>query len=293
MVTKRSRDSRQPTCREIEDSRVAACRQLRWNVLEEGFIPDEGSPAGITVHGEQLYLPAYVPYVGPKYFGHRPRVLCYAINQNLSRHRRWTAAWISQWVQDSDRAIDRLNSAAAAGQALAIKPYVEGFMPLVAAMAFARTLPQEDHSDIPMVDDVIAATNFVKFSTADDASSSSIPCSWWRECANRYVREEIHVLAPDVVIGFGDRTVAELRRVLVDLEHDGAAPELLACRFPGRIPSIKARPLSAEERTAWEHRILPLAEKIRKPPRNSYHQWRMLRFPGYFLDIARSWGDLI
>ena len=272
------------------EKRSAACRRLCHNVIRQDFIPSEGKPASATLDGTKVFLPAYIPYVGQEYFRHRPRVLCYAINQNLSRHTRWTDDWTTQWAGNPNVAMDRLNEAARAGMAIPIKPYAEGFIPLVAAMALARADSSDHGKTIPLVDRVISVTNFVKFSTAEEASSSSIPSSWWRECAHRYVREEIIALQPDVIIGFGQRTILELERILDTAGADGQRPELLPCRFPGRIPSVKARPLLPEESQIWERDILPLAKRIKEPPAGSYHKWRMRRFPGYFLDVARSWA---
>ena len=273
----------------VRRKRSAACGSLIAGVLEHLYIPSDGDPACASVGGRPVPLPAYIPYVGVDYFRHRPRVLCYAINQNLSRHRRWTEDWATQWGQDMHVAVDRLNRAAEDGRAIPIKPYAEGFIPLVAAMALAADTAPGDGRGVPLIDDIIAVTNFVKFSTATDASSSSIPASWWRECAKRYVGDEIEVLQPDVVIAFGQRTVRELKRVLASADGPSRRPRLLACPFPGRIPSVKARPLSPEEGEVWRCHILPLVDRIRRPPADSYHEWRMTRFPGYFCDIARSW----
>jgi len=267
-----------------------AHRRLIENVNRQAFVPDDGLAARACLGGNQVVLPAYVPYIGPEYFQFRPRILCYAINQNLSKHTRWTDDWVCQWGRHPELAIDRLNLAVAQGKSLPIKPYAEGFVPLMAAIALARRCRQFGHELPPVVDRVIAATNFVKFSTAEDASSSSIPNSWWAECAERYVTEEILALRPDVILGFGQRPVQELTRILGQIGGVERNPELLACRFPGRIPSVKARPLLEVESTAWQREILPLVDRIAKPPLGSYHEWRMLRFPGYFLDVARSWG---
>jgi len=274
----------------VRQRRSAACGSLIAVVLEHGYIPSDGEPARARVDGRAVPLPAYIPYVGRDYFRHRPRVLCYAINQNLSRHRRWTDDWTTQWGQDLHVAVDRLNRADQDGRAIPIKPYAEGFIPLVAAMALAADWVPGDACDVPVIDDIIAATNFVKFSTAEDASSSSIPSSWWKECARRYVRKEVEVLQPDLIIAFGQRTARELELVIAESDGSAQRPRLLPCRFPGRIPSVKARPLSSEEANVWQYGIQPLVGRIKRPPADSYYEWRMLRFPAYFCEIARSWG---
>ena len=138
------------------------------------------------------------------------------------------------------------------------------------------------------LDELIAVTNFVKFSTSENASSTSIPNSWWKECAERFVSLELELLRPHVVLGFGQRTVKELDAVL-RRSATGVRPQLLACRFPARIPSINARKLSRTEARLWQNHIRPLADLLKPSPVESYHQWRMFRFPGYFCDTAKAW----
>ena len=263
-----------------------ARERLIQNIKRQRYLPSEDSAVCAWSGSTKAVLPAYIPYIGPEYFQHRPRVLCYAINQNLSKHTRWTEDWVGEWGQDVGAATDRLNYARSQGRALPIRPYAEGFIPLTAALLLWQR--KRRRSDLPrVVDQVLAVTNFVKFSTSADASSSSIPQSWWRECGNRYVECEIRTLRPDVVLAFGKRTEVELNRVLARTQMDGHTPKLFGCRFPGRIPSVRARPLSPEERAVWEKDILPLAERLQKPVKGSYHKWRMLDFPGYFLDLYK------
>ena len=271
--------------------RRQAISDLIENVETQDFIPEEGDPAYTTASGNKVYMPAYVPYVGPKYFEHRPRILCYAMNQNLSKHRGWSEAWMQEWAADRTCAIDRLNHTVQCRRALPIKPYAEGFIPLAALL---RLLADVNHSldRLPnSIDSVVSVTNFVKFSRSDSASSSDIPDSWWRESGARYVRHEIDILKPDVIIGFGKRTHSELERVLLCAGNQTATLQVHGCRFPGRIPSHKTRPAHGRDKDYWIHHILPLTSRIESPP-ESYVTQRMTRFPGYFLDIARAW-DLL
>jgi hypothetical protein len=266
-----------------------ARERLIQNIQRQHYLPSEDSAVSVLFGATKVVLPAYIPYIGSDYFHYRPRVLCYAINQNLSKHTRWTIDWVTEWGQNLGAAIDRLNYASSQGRSLPIRPYAEGFIPMATALLLWE---RKRHSTkMPkVVDRVLAVTNFVKFSTSADASSSSIPHSWWRECGNRYVELEIRTLQPDIILGFGKRTEMELDRVLARIRMKGNRPRLFGCRFPGRIPSVRARPLSPEERLTWEHDILPLARRLERPRTDSYHRWRMLDFPGYFLDLTKLFG---
>lgn len=96
---------------------------------------------------------------------------------------------------------------------------------------------------------------------------------------------ELTTLQPDIVLGFGARTTAELRRVLTTLP--GIRPRLIPCRFPSRIPSQATRPVTPATAPAWE-KTRQLAEQITPPPPNPRHAWQMLKFPKYFLDLQAA-----
>lgn len=236
---------------------AAAHQALLSNLKINSYYPKPFTSVKVVSEFKKSYLPAYIPYIGPLYFRYRPRILCYAINQNLSKHASWTDEWLSLWSLDQNIAYDRLNYSAKQGNVLPIKPYAEGFIPLVALIAIKRWLESKEGLFPSFVDDVIAVTNFVKFSTVKDASSSSIPLEWWRECGKRYVAEEINVLRPDIIICFGLKTMSELIRVLNNYLPSEFSPKILKCRFPARIPSIKSQPLSKKHLKIWKEQILP------------------------------------
>jgi len=267
-----------------------AHRRLLENVRLRPFVSKYEFSAYTILQGQKIYLPAYIPYIGPRYFQSRPRILCYAINQNLSPHVRWTQEWVASWAADMEYARDRLNRALSEGKAMPIRPYAEGFIPLVALIASSRWTRVNGGCPPDCIDDVLSVTNFVKFSTAGDASSSSIPTEWWRECAAQYVETEIQTLRPDVIVAFGQRTEREIRRVIALLADEVPQPLLLGCRFPARIPSLRARPMTEHESGIWESTIRPFIKHMRQPPAHSYHRWKIDRYPGYFMDIAREWA---
>jgi len=267
----------------------AAHRELLQNVEQHPLVSQYEGSVHAVLDGQKVYLPAYIPYTGPAYFEYRPRVLCYAINQNLSPHVPWTKDWVNRWGTDIEQARDRLNRAVQEGMAIPIRPYAEGFIPLLALMANSRWIQTHGGLLPETIDDVVAVTNFVKFSTAKDASSSSIPNIWWKECGSLYVEHEIRVLQPDIILGFGQKTLTELRRVLRSHGLSCHDPELLGCRFPARMASIKSRPLSSEEAKIWNAEIFPFIDRIRERKKSSYHKWKIQNFPGYFIDVLTSW----
>ncbi|MFH1884705.1 MAG: hypothetical protein ABIL62_18560 [Planctomycetota bacterium] len=271
----------------------SAHEKLLENVRQQPFVSRYECSAHAILDGRKVYLPAYIPYIGRSYFEYRPRILCYAINQNLSPHVPWTKEWVACWATDVEYAQDRLNRAVHENRPIPIRPYAEGFIPLVALSAISQWIQIHRGSLPQTVDDVVAVTNFVKFSTAKDASSSSIPNIWWRECGSLYVDHEIRILRPDIILGFGQKTLVELRRVLKSSGMYRYEPKLLGCRFPARMASIKSKPLSREESKIWNTKILPLIDRMREPRGSSYHKWRIQLFPRYFINVNASWDCAI
>ena len=268
--------------------RNRAIVELVENVKSNAFVPKDKLSVTADINGSKAVIPAYIPYIGAQYFATRPRILCYAINQNLSKHRKWSESWISNWAKDTEWAMDRLNRAAQYGEALPIRPYAEGFIPLAAIVIWAA-YRKGDLKELPdTIDSAIAVTNFVKFSTTESASSTEIPQTWWNECAKRYVGREIQVLDPDIILAFGKKTATEVENTVQSLGLNTQPPRIVECRFPARIPSSKARPLNSSERKVWQDRIEPLIGRLEKP-KESFVSMRMDRFPGYFVDIAKAW----
>ncbi|MBI5115400.1 hypothetical protein HZA56_02905 [Candidatus Poribacteria bacterium] len=75
---------------------ATAHAKLLRNIHQQGYVPKTGA-VSVTLGGHKVFLPAYVPYIGEDCFSYRPRVLCYAINQNLSDHAPWTQELLHRW----------------------------------------------------------------------------------------------------------------------------------------------------------------------------------------------------
>jgi hypothetical protein len=56
------------------------------------------------------------------------------------------------------------------------------------------------------------------------------------------------------------------------------------------MASIKSRLLSFEEQDLWNDKILPLIDKLSKPKEDSYHKWKILKYPNYFVDTYYSFA---
>jgi len=184
-----------------------------------------------VVDANGKYLGPYIPYIGKLYFNSKPRVLIYAMSQNLAR----TTAVVTAWRKRSDRGMLR-QYYYPEKPSVSITPYDDGHLKVVAALAF-DTYPNTNYKPSDNIDDRIAVTNFVKFSfyrQKEDGSHldanppQDIYDTMWR-CYTKY---EVELLQPNLIIGVGKDVTIALRK---GLQQDDKHVALLEIPFPGRL----------------------------------------------------------
>lgn len=181
-----------------------------------------------VVNADGKYLKAYIPYIGQDYFISKPRVLFYAMAQNLARTPRLIKAWQNQ----SDEGILRQYYHSEKLK-VSIHPYDTGHLKIVAAVILSAYLNTNYYpSDI--VHNKIAITNFVKFSFYRDGKNgqqldANPPLTIYNNMWKHYSKFEIDLLKPDIIVGVGNDVSKALRD---NLTHD---TKLLEIPFPGRL----------------------------------------------------------
>ena len=184
-----------------------------------------------VVNENNEYLGPYIPYIGKLYCNSTPRVLIYAISQNLAR----ITGAVTAWRKRSDEGMLR-QYYYPEKPSVSIRPYDDGHLKIVAALAL-NAYPNTNYKPPDNVDDRIVVTNFVKFSfyrQKEDGSHldanppQDIYDTMWR-CYSKY---EIEVLKPNLIIGVGSDVANALRR---GLQQDGKRTTLIKIPFPGRL----------------------------------------------------------
>ena len=136
-------------------------RQLAINALEKHhsaqvYKPENYYPNLVNADGK--YLKVYIPYIGEDYFDTKPRVLIYAMAQNLARAPELIRAWHNKPDEDMFRQYyhsEKLH--------VSIHPYDTGHLKIIAALVLS-VCPSTNYSPNDNVHNKIAITNFVKFS---------------------------------------------------------------------------------------------------------------------------------
>jgi len=189
-----------------------------------------------VVNADSQYLGPYVPYIGKSYFASKPRVLIYAMAQNLAR----APGLVKAWLEKPDKGLLRQYYDHVT-PSVHVNPYDGGHLKVLAALTLALS-PEGSFTPTDSIDDLVAVTNLVKFSFYRESGDGSwldvnpppdIYDVMWA-CYSKY---ETELLQPDIIIGVGNDVTAALRR---GLRQDGKDNLLIKVPFPGRL-NLNAR----------------------------------------------------
>jgi hypothetical protein len=206
-------------------------RQSAKNILAEHhsaqiYRPEDYYTNVVDVDGK--YLKTYIPYIGEDYFNSRPRVLIYAMAQNLAR----APGLIKAWQNKPDKGMLR-QYYYSEQLYVSINPYDTGHLKIIAALIL-NAYPGTNFTPADNVHDKIAITNFVKFSFYREGKNrqrldANPPFTIYDYMWKHYSKFEIDLLKPDVIVGVGNDVTKALKTKLTD------EARLLEVPFPGRL----------------------------------------------------------
>ena len=178
-----------------------------------------------VVNFDGRHLKSYIPYIGEDYFDTKPRVLIYAMAQNLAR----APGLIKAWYDRPDGALFRQYHLAGK---LHLGPYDDGHLKIIASLIMS-TYPGTKYKSSDNIHEKIAITNFVKFSFYKEGKNGQTmdanpPLAVYDDMWRYYSKYEISLLQPDIVVGVGDH-------VYNALERNRDCELLLKIPFPGRL----------------------------------------------------------
>jgi hypothetical protein len=182
----------------------------------------------VNVEGE--HLDAYIPYIGKSYFNTKPRLLIYAMSQNLSHARQL----ISQWLNSPDRGLHRQYDEPGR---VHVFPYDNGHLKVIAALALS-SYPGTRFETCQSLDNLVAVTNFVKFSfyrvdKNGNRLDANPPSAIYDDMWEYYCRYEIDILTPDIIIVVG-KEVADA--IIRNMQRDHKQNIIVVkVPFPGRL----------------------------------------------------------
>ena len=210
---------------DIEGARIA----LEEHHSSQGYRPQDQYSNVVSADGR--YLGPYIPYIGRSYFDSKPKVLIYAMAQNLAR----APGIVRRWLGKSDEGLLRQYHDQATAH-VHVYPYDNGHLRVIAALTLSL-YPGTAFERTQNVDDLVAITNFVKFSFYRESKSGtpldanpprSIYDAMWK-CYSSY---EIELLQPDIIVGVGNDVASALAR---GITRDGKRNIVVKIPFPGRL----------------------------------------------------------
>lgn len=210
--------------------RESAIDALVNHHLSQRYHPEHHYQNVVNADGE--YLGAYVPYIGKSYFDIKPRLLMYAMSQNLGRARRL----ISTWLNSSDKGLLRQYHDAETPH-VHVYPYDNGHLKIIAALTL-NSYPETRFGADQNIEDLVVVTNFVKFSFyREDKNGKRLdanpPFAIYNDMWEYYCKYEVGILRPDIIIGVSNEVTNAIAGNL-QREH---VHNIILCRvpFPGRL----------------------------------------------------------
>lgn len=185
-----------------------------------------------VVKADGKYLGPYIPYIGKSYFETKPRLLIYAMAQNLSR-----AEWlIKLWLDSPDKGMLRQYHSADTTH-VHVYPYDNGHLKVITALVL-NSYPDTHYKPTDNIDDLVVITNFVKFSfyredRRGNRLDSNPPLGIYDVMWERYCNYEVSILQPNVIIGVGNEVANALERNLKIEQRLKFV--MLRVPFPGRL----------------------------------------------------------
>jgi len=185
-----------------------------------------------VVNANGNYLGPYIPYIGKYYFNTKPRLLIYAMAQNLSRGERF----IESWLNSPDRGMRRQYHDTNATH-IHVYPYDNGHLKVIAAIAL-NSYQDNNYKTNDNIGDLIAITNFVKFSfyhqgKRENRRDRNPPKDIYDLMWELYCKYEISVLQPDIIIGVGNEVTSAITRNLKTNKQSEII--IIKIPFPGRL----------------------------------------------------------
>lgn len=189
-----------------------------------------------VVNADGIYLGSYIPYIGGAYFTTKPRVLIYAMAQNLAH----APSLIKDWHGRTDKGMLR-HYYVQEPPHVYVHPYDTGHLKVIAALKLSA-YPRTTFKPSDSINDLIAITNFVKFSFYQEGEGGRLldvnpPLDIYAVMWKSFCRYEVELLKPDVIITVGNEVD---RAVKAGLRSDGKPDIAIKVPFPGRL-NLNAR----------------------------------------------------
>jgi len=210
---------------------------LAKHFTQQRYFPQDNFHKVVNIDGK--YLGPYIPYIGKYYFATKPKILIYAMAQNLNLSKPILKKMVSTWLSSAHEGLYRLYQHP---DHRFIGPYDNGYLKFIAEMAL-NAYPRKQFRLKDDISDLVSVTNFVKFSfyrmgkhntPVDKNPPPLIYDIMWE----KYCSYEVEVLKPDLIIASGRAVYDAIRRNMLKADKP---LNIIRVDFPGKIALARWR----------------------------------------------------
>ncbi len=210
-------------------NRNAMINTLKKHHSAQVYRPEQEFLNVVSVDGS--YLGPYIPYVGSAYCEAKPRILIYAMAQNLAR----IEGLVRKYLRSPDKGMLRQQSNSNPPY-IHLHPYDDGHLPILAALVL-NAHPNTIFKPTSNIHSLVCATNFVKFSfwregRNDARLDANPPHEVYKAMWDYFSSYEIEILKPDVIITVGQDVSNALKK---HFHHTISEALVINLGFPGRL----------------------------------------------------------
>lgn len=182
---------------------------------------------GLVLSKDKLFIPAYIPYIGNDYLNSKPKIINYALSQNLSPDYDFVVKYANNWKtrNNIEEALNRQNNSFGNSGMVQMHPFDTGHLPILSGILIYLTTKDTNIDPLSK----ISATNLSKFSFRDKNNSTSDDEISLNKCYNWFTKMELETLNPDYVICAGDRVFNIIRKNII---KQGINSKPILVKFP-------------------------------------------------------------
>jgi len=212
-------------------------KDLAKHFMQQRYFPQDNFDKVVSI--DDKYLGPYIPYIGKYYFATKPKILIYAMAQNLNLSKSIMKDLAASWLAEEHEGLYRLYQHP---NYRSIGPYDDGHLKFIAEIAL-NAYPSKKFRLKDDISDLVSVTNFVKFSfykigkhnTPVDINPPPLiyDIMWEKYCSY-----EVEVLKPDLIIASGHAVYDALRKNMLKA---GKSLNVIRVDFPGKIALARWR----------------------------------------------------
>jgi hypothetical protein len=171
---------------------------------------------GLVLSKDELFIPGYIPYIGNEYLDSKPKIINYALSQNLHPDYDLVVRYANNWKtrNNIEEALNRQNTSFKNSGMVQMHPFDTGHLPILSGILIFLTIKDTNIDPLSK----ISATNLSKFSFRDGNNETTDSDISLNKCYNWFSKKELETLNPDYVICAGHSVFNIMKKNIIKLD---------------------------------------------------------------------------